>query len=362
MVQKGAFPKSFLIPGSNISLRIGGYVRFDSIYDDGTVGSGVRYFPDTIQVAGTAQPADPGVTRFSAGQTRLNFEAQAPRVGRNLRTFIEADFFGSGDNFHLRHAYGEIGGFLAGYTWTALMDLRALPQTVAFTAPSGAIYRPQGVVRYRRTVAKGVAVTVSAESPAGDVALAAGERALRPMPDVVGTVNFAPAPSRHLQVGGIFRRSGLESAAAQRHYSNGWGVVATGHIVTFGRDEIRAGGAAGNGIGSYIAGFATSPTSAAIAPGAQLETLEAKAGYVSYQHWWSPRFRSTALYGISRIDNFATQPAAAVHDTESAGANFIWSPTPGFGVGLEYLWGRKQNKNGAQGTDPRVQLGIQFGY
>ena len=127
VVQKGAFPRSFLIPSSNISLRIAGYVRFDGMYDKGTVGSTVRYFPDTIGVTGAL---DPGVVRLSAGQTRLNFEAQAPRSFGNLRTFVEGDFFGAGDGFHLRHAYGEVGGFLAGYTWTALMDLRALPQTV----------------------------------------------------------------------------------------------------------------------------------------------------------------------------------------------------------------------------------------
>jgi len=362
MVHRGAFPRSFMIPGSNISLRIAGYVRFDGIYDDGAVGSGVRYFPDTIGVKGTPQAADSGVTRLSAGQTRLNFEAQAPRSVGNLRTFVEADFFGAGDTFHLRHAYGEAGGVLGGYTWTALMDLRALPQTVAFTAPVGAIYRPQGVLRYRHRLAKGTAFTLSAENPAADVATGAGERALRPIPDLLANINYSPAPSRHLQLAGIYRRSGLENASGQKLYANGWGMTLTGHLATFGKDEIRAGGAWGDGIGSYVAGFATSPTSAAISPSGQLEALEAKAGYVSYLHWWNPHLRTTALYGIARLDNLDSQPATALHLTESAGANLVWSPVAGFGVGLEYLWGRRQNKNGAEGTDPRVQLGIQFGY
>ena len=362
MVRKGDFPRSFQIPGSKISLRIAGYVRFDAIYDHGALGSGVRYFPDTIGVDGTPQAADPGVTRLSAAQTRLSFEAQAPREFGRLRTYVEADFFGSGDSFHLRHAYGEVHGLLAGYTWTTLMDLRALPQTVAFTAPVGAVYRPQAILRYRRALTKGLALTVAAENPSSDVAAGAGERALRRWPDLLAGFNYAPAPSRHLQFVGIFRRPGFESSSRQARYANGWGVNLTGHVVTVGKDEIKAGGIWGDGIGSYVAGFATSPSSAAFSPEGRLETLPARAAYVAYQHWWSPRFRSTAMYGISRIDNFTWQPASALRETESASANLIWSPAPGFGAGLEYIWGRRENKDGAEGKDPRIQLGVQFGY
>jgi hypothetical protein len=361
-VRKGDFPRSFQIPGSNISLRIAGYVRFDGIYDDGALGSGVRYFPDTIGVEGTPQAADAGVTRLSAGQTRLSFEAQAPREFGRLRAYVEADFFGVGDNFKMRHAYGEVHGFLAGYSWTTLMDLRALPQTVAFTAPVGAVYRPQGLVRYRRPLAKGLAVSVSVENPTSDVATGPGERALRRWPDLVANFNYAPAPSRHLQLGGIFRRPGVETSRAQTQYANGWGISLSGHLATVGKDELKAGGLWGNGIGSYVAGFATSPSSAAFSPAGRLEALPGRAGFVAYQHYWSQHFRSTAMYGISRIENLSSEPGSALHETETTSANLIWSPAPGFGVGLEYMWGRRQNKNGAEGKDPRVQLGVQFGY
>jgi len=362
MVRKGDFPKSFLIPGSNISLRIAGYVRFDSIYDHGVVGSGIRYFPDTIGVAGTAGAADSGVTRFSAGQTRINFEAQAPREFGKLRTFVEADFFGSGDTFHLRHAYGEIGGFLAGYTFSTLMDLRSLPQTVAFTVPPASIYRPQALIRYRHSLGGGFDVALAAENPTGDVATATGERALRRLPDFVGTISYSPSTAGHLQLGGIFRRPGFENTHRKSIYANAWGTVLTGHLNTFGKDQLKAGAVYGEGIGSYVGGFATSPASAVSVNGDELDTLRGKAWFLAYQHWWSDRFRSTLMYGISRIDNVEGQSAASIHETENASANLIFSPAPGFGIGLEYLWGRRENKDGHEGKDPRVQFGIQFGY
>ena len=34
----------------------------------------------------------------------------------------------------------------------------------------------------------------------------------------------------------------------------------------------------------------------------------------------------------------------------------------GFAVGLEYLYGKRENKDGSKGTDPRVQFSIQFGF
>ncbi len=361
-VQKGDFPRSFLIPGSNISLRIAGYARFDAIYDDGALGSGVRYFPDSIGVKGTPGAIDSGVTRFSAGQTRINFEAQAPRDFGKLRAFVEADFFGSGDLFHLRHAYGEVGGFLAGYTYSTLMDLRSLPQTVAFTAPVGSMYRHQALIRYRHSIGGGVDLALAAENPSGDIVTAAGEHALRRVPDVVTTLAFAPSPAGHLQLGAVYRRPGFENAHGEAFYANAWGVTLSGHLATIGKDQLKGGAIVGDGVGSYVAGFASSPSTGFTLGGKNLETLKGKAGFLAYQHAWSDRFASTVMYGISRIDNQKAQPAASLHETESASANLIWNPSPGFAIGLEYLWGRRQNLDGHEGKNPRVQFGIQFGY
>ena len=50
---KGSFPKSFKIPGTDTSLRIGGYVKADAIYDV-NAAQGDQISPTTIPLAGTS--------------------------------------------------------------------------------------------------------------------------------------------------------------------------------------------------------------------------------------------------------------------------------------------------------------------
>jgi hypothetical protein len=67
-------------------------------------------------------------------------------------------------------------------------------------------------------------------------------------------------------------------------------------------------------------------------------------------------------YGYVRVRNSGGQTGAAVKNTQNAIVNMVWSPLAGFGVGVEYLYGKRTNKNGAVGKNPRIQLGIQFGF
>ena len=78
-----------------------------------------------------------------AKETRVNFDLRT--VARNddygwefpLQMFVELDFFDDRDSFRLqprlRHAYGVIGRFLAGRTWSVTTDLSALAGTIDFS-------------------------------------------------------------------------------------------------------------------------------------------------------------------------------------------------------------------------------------
>ncbi|MBT3606524.1 MAG: hypothetical protein HN521_25920, partial [Candidatus Latescibacteria bacterium] len=127
MVTAGDAPRSFRIPGTAISLRFGGYAKFDALYDHGVMLAGVRYFPDLIAVDGTPPARNDGVTQLSAAQTRFSLKAQAPTPIGKLSAFIEMDFFGPGNVTRLRHGIGQAGSVLAGHTWSTFMDLYSLP-------------------------------------------------------------------------------------------------------------------------------------------------------------------------------------------------------------------------------------------
>jgi hypothetical protein len=77
--------------------------------------------------------------------------------------FVESDFFGGGgtetvSNSHhlrLRHAYGKVGNFLAGQTWSTFMGANwLLPTTIDFDGSAGMANIRQA--QFRWTIEEGL--------------------------------------------------------------------------------------------------------------------------------------------------------------------------------------------------------------
>ncbi|MBM3265347.1 MAG: hypothetical protein FJY97_18260, partial [candidate division Zixibacteria bacterium] len=160
---------------------------------------------------GTPAARRANITQFSAGQSRFSLNAQAPAKIGLLRAFLEMDFYGAGSTVHLRHAFGQAGPVTAGYTWSTLMDLTSLPPTVAFTAPSGAIFAPHGIIRWSIPLKKGVDLALALEAPRDDVTpTAPTDVTILSWPDAVATLRLASGTKVHVQFGAILRRVGVD--------------------------------------------------------------------------------------------------------------------------------------------------------
>src|ERR1700747_125174 len=103
----GSFPNSFLIPGTNTSIRVGGFTKLDVWYDfsvhgdtgnnGGTTGVNVGGLPLDDNKAGNSaanlqQHSFHGRAAFSAAESRFNFESRTPTAWGEVKTFLEADF------------------------------------------------------------------------------------------------------------------------------------------------------------------------------------------------------------------------------------------------------------------------------
>ncbi|MFO0411015.1 MAG: hypothetical protein ACK50R_05175, partial [Planctomycetota bacterium] len=125
------FPKSYrnglLITKDRWAVKIGGYVKADLIHDFDPIDSTDFFDPSTIPVGSL----DRSNTRFHARQTRMNLDARwLNESGIPLRFMIEGDFYGQGNTFRLRHAYGEYNRWIVGQTWTTFTHRAALPNTL----------------------------------------------------------------------------------------------------------------------------------------------------------------------------------------------------------------------------------------
>ncbi|HTV46224.1 MAG TPA: DcaP family trimeric outer membrane transporter [Stellaceae bacterium] len=198
----GSFPRSFLIPGTDTSIRVGGFVditMLDFLQGGGAVpGSnnssnagqngnlhsmpvGEAFIPG---VPGGVIPQSPaaskgnGVFEFSSQQSRINIETRTPTAWGESRTFFEFDWSGcnndscqalqqsGGDSMvpRLRFAYGTLGGFLAGQAISNFSDADADTESMDFggiEGSTGGNRIPQ--VRYTIAGPYGSAFSVSAE-------------------------------------------------------------------------------------------------------------------------------------------------------------------------------------------------------
>src|ERR1700676_925208 len=136
-VAGGSFPRSFLVPGTDTSIRVGGQIQVNII--DWITGGNPHTSPQSASIGNTGQAASTplsgsgvnaavGHSNFNITPyySRLNFETRTPTAWGEARTYIEFDFSGtvaqsgrpleSSDNLipRLRYAYGTLGGFLGG--------------------------------------------------------------------------------------------------------------------------------------------------------------------------------------------------------------------------------------------------------
>jgi hypothetical protein len=209
----GSFTRSFLIPGTDTSIRVGGFTDLTMDYwfwggpPNGnvttTVGSTGQLQVVPLNIHGQTVPGFPSpgnavpvntaasrghVFSMSPRESRLNVETRTPTSFGEARTFIELDFAGanafSTQNLtqvsnglvpRLRLAYGTLGGFLAGQADSNFRDSDAEPETLDFGGPAG-IAGPSRIPQVRYTIEGpfNSAWSISAESPQTEVITPAG--------------------------------------------------------------------------------------------------------------------------------------------------------------------------------------------
>ena len=110
-----------------------------------------------------------GNTYFSVRQTRFGAKSEVPTALGPLSTIFEFELFGTGvdagqTTFRLRHAYGELGQFGAGQTWSPFMDIDVFPNSVEYWGPTGMVFFRN--VQFRWMPLKGDSrITLALERP-----------------------------------------------------------------------------------------------------------------------------------------------------------------------------------------------------
>lgn len=388
----GTLLKPFTIPGTDTTIRIGGYVKGDGIYD-AKASSGDQTAVSALPLKNTTAADREGVTRFHARQSRFNIDTSTPTPLGNLHTFIEGDFFGNdatsnelktnASTFHLRHAYGELGPFLAGQTWSNFIDTDTYVETLDFSGPAGQTFIRQGQFRYTYTFKPGTTLSAAVENPESDFtatpAADSNNNAVNggnggttgnnkdKYPDF--TTRFTTTNEwGKFTLASVVRDIGVDvSSTSNTAFTGrkadafGYGLSAQGIIYThFGKDQINYQINGGDGMGRYLLQGAGTGANFNAATGV-LDTKKAYGAYIGYRHWWTDNLRTNLVYGFDHLTNdvaiTGTQVTKSDHDYH---VNLIWSPYERTNFGAEYIYGSREIVDGTRGYESRVQLSAQY--
>lgn len=374
------FPGSWRIPGSSASMSIGGYVKTNFVQSFDPLVTRDRFIVGSIPPSGTnADGAESGAV-ITVEQSRVNLDLRDQTDRGTLRAFVEGDFAADASTFRLRHAYGQFEQLLAGQTWSTFMDLAASPEELDFEGINGRINARQPQLRYFPSIGRNLNLRLSVESPTPQITGGEGATAIW---DVIASLDwnrgllmnresFNGWSARSAIIGRQIK--GRADRGEGTRKVTGWGITGSGTVpVTFfnDRDRLLWQLTYGEGIGRYVNDTGTvGGLDAIFAPDGDLEAFPIWAGYVSYQHWWAPRWRSNATVSWVDVDTFDFQDSPeyliqfgpAYERTLRTSVNLLFNPVPRLEAGVELLWGERRNSNGSDGDAAQMQISARYLY
>jgi len=358
------------IPGTSTIFKIGGSARLDVIADDSNNGNPNEFIPSSFPVPGQPGAGSPSRSQVQAKGSRITFELRRP-VGQdnNLRVYYENDFFGDASTntmtYRVRHLYGQAWNFLVGQTFSNFMDVDAFPDVIDYEGPNGLVNTRQSQVRYSQPFLNtNLQLAVSVEQPNAqirltDPAYGSGASTVNRRPDFAAHVRYEAKRLGHLQLSGVYRYLSYDNNNTGQGVP-GWGVSLSGGLNLFAHDALTAQGTYGEGIARYVRDPSGANEDAAVDSHGNLRALPVWGVAVGYTHVWADKWKSTVSYGYAHVDTEASNGQFAFDHSNYVSGNLIYQWSPGFRLGVEYLYGTKEVRNGASHDGQRLNFVVKY--
>ena len=369
--------------GSQSTINVYGFAMLDAGYNANQID------PNWYDVIRTTklpsfknQFAPDGNTYFSVRQSRLGVKANIPTALGDLKTTFEFEMFGTGvdagqTTFRLRHAYGELGKFGAGQTWSPFMDIDVFPNSLEYWGPAGMVFFRNIQVRYM-PIQGDTRLTIALERPgaSADQGVYAGRIELQdvkpkfPLPDLSAEYRYGQKWG-YVEVAGIVRRIEWEDQGTDAFNltgnATGWGVNVSSNLKFGKNDVLRLQGMYGEGVENYMndapadvgienqSGDPTAPVKGVALP---------VTGVVAFlDHNWNDKFSTAIGYSMVDIDNAAASAPDAFKRGQYALGNLLYSPVAGVTTGVELQWGnRENNANDFKADIFKVQFSFKYAF
>lgn len=384
-VTRGIMPGSFLIPGTNTSFRLRGFVRATGIYDFNPIGTPDIWVTNSIPV-----PQQSGENQnFTARPSRFAIESWTPTsvFNWNVHTFIEGDFFngpgqaagGGGNPFRLRHAFIDFGYFRVGQQNTVFMDANTWPSLVDFQGPAGWVNQRRPGARMTLPLADKLFWAGGIEQPFSDIATNGLGTNVQTMPDFATHLRYE-ADLGHVQLSGLARSIGYRPTGGSLTQRGAWGMGAStafhpwaaligsnptqkANPTGLERSRIIGQYTFGWGIGRYFLDTVGLGLDGQVDPVTGSFAIPyTSAWLMAYEHWFTEQWLINFTYSQVIAGNTPNQPGDSYAGAKYAGATLWYIPVRNVSIGLEYLYGQRKNLNGQRGDANRLALMAQYNF
>ena len=365
------------------SMEIYGFAMLDIGHNFNTINPN---WSDTMRV--TKLPSEEG--QFGkdhnafAGvrQSRLGVRSTTPTSLGDLKTTFEFELFGTGvdegqTTFRLRHAYGEVGKFGAGQTWSPFMDPNVFPNSLEYWGPTGMVFFRNVQVRWM-PIQGDSNLTLALERPgaSGDSGIYSDRVELQnigsrtPLPDFTGQYTMGQEWG-YVRVAGALRRivwdDLLEDQFDLNGNATGWGINLSSNVKLGSKSTARLQYVFGEGIQNYMndapvdVGIVANPGN--LVTPIRGEAIPITGTVVFLDHNWNSQWSSAVGYSRTDIDNTEGQAASAYKTGQYALGNILYTPVPGVMVGGELQWGRRQMfRDPYVGEGLKVQFSFKYNF
>ncbi len=359
-MEKGELSGIVISDNQGISLKIGGFVQIDGIHDLEQNTSGLGFLSSGIVIPNDKKAN----TLYNVGASRFNLSGSMLVNQKELTTFIEFDMFNQAFVPVLRNAWAEYGGFGAGLYWSNFMDLDAYPNTLDYNGPNAMIFARQVQFRYTWSIDSALDWAFSLEDPRSYMTLDSGFRTLKQFPDVTTSLQY-DWDNSHVRVAGVLHPLAYGDVNQERSHSMGYGIsLSTLLQQNRNKDNFTCQFNYGTGISKYYNDLAGGYPYDGIYSTAdkKLKPIAILGISASYDHWWTDKLSSTIGYGYMNINNRPEQDDADIHSTQYAIINFIYYPNEFIKSGIEWIYGTRQNIDGAHAYNNRAQFTVQLAF
>jgi hypothetical protein len=321
-------------------------------------------------------------TFASVRQSRLGVRSSTPTDLGVLKTQFEFELFGTGvdegqTTFRLRHAWGELGAFGAGQTWSPFMDINVFPNSLEYWGPTGMVFFRNVQVRYTPIDGPN-SFMIALERPgaSGDAGIYSDRVELQnikprfPLPDFSAAFK-ASRSWGYVRAAGMLRAlrwdDVLEDDFDLSGSATGWGINLSSNLNAGKNDVIRLQYVFGEGIQNYMN---DSPIDVGIVRDVSNrvtpvrgETIPIRGLVAFLDHKWNDEFTTAVGYSRQDNDNTSGQAPNAFKTGQYALGNVLYSPVPNAMVGAELQWGRRENfSDGFHSDGLKVQFSFKYNF